>query len=66
MRTSPLAMAILYFIIGVIFTFSAVGSVEDTVWNFITILLVSVATIDFVVSIRFFTLHFRIKNKQKK
>ncbi|MDL4841954.1 YdiK family protein [Aquibacillus rhizosphaerae] len=60
MRTSPLFMASLYFGMGVLFTYIAIQSVEDTIWNFITILLAFFATLDFVVSMRLFKLHIKI------
>lgn len=66
MRTSPLFMAFLYFGMGILFTYIAVQSVEDNIWNFITILLAFFATLDFVVSIRLFRLHFRIKKAKQK
>ena len=66
MRTSPLFMASLYFVMGVVFTSIAVHSVEDTVWNFFTIALAFFATLDFAVSIRLFRLHAKIKKAKKK
>ncbi|MCT2536700.1 YdiK family protein [Aquibacillus koreensis] len=66
MRTSPLFMASLYLGMGVLFTYIAIGTAEETVWNFITILLAFFATLDFVVSFRLFRLHFRIKKAKKK
>ncbi|MYL35743.1 DUF4305 domain-containing protein [Pontibacillus yanchengensis] len=65
MRTSPLLMAFLYFIMGGIFTYIAIQSVDGTIWNFITIILVIVATFDFAVCIRLVTLHFKMKNSKK-
>ncbi|SEA92310.1 protein of unknown function [Thalassobacillus cyri] len=66
MKTSPLFMAFLYFIMGIVFTYIAAQTVEDTIWNFITIFLAILATFDFAVSIRLFNLHFRLKNTNKK
>ncbi|MRH44883.1 DUF4305 domain-containing protein [Aquibacillus halophilus] len=66
MRTSPLFMASLYFGMGVVFTYIATQSVEDTVWNFMTILLAFFATLDFVVSFRLFKMHFKLKKSKKK
>lgn len=60
-------MGILYFLVGILFTYIAVLSAEETMWNFITILLAFFATLDFGVSIRMFIIHFKIKkNNQKK
>ncbi|MBM7553260.1 YdiK family protein [Thalassobacillus pellis] len=66
MRTSPLFMASLYFIMGLVFTYIAAQSVEDTIWNFITIFLAILATFDFAVSIRLFNLHLRLKKSSDK
>ncbi|KGX84317.1 YdiK family protein [Pontibacillus marinus] len=64
MRTSPLFMAFLYFLMGAVFTYIAVQSANETIWNFTTIILAIVATFDFAVAIRLFSLHFRIKNSK--
>ncbi|MDC3414226.1 YdiK family protein [Aquibacillus sp. 3ASR75-11] len=66
MRTSPLFMASLYFFMGVVFTYIGTQSASNTVWNFTTIILSVVATFDFVVAIRLFLLHFRIKKTKRK
>ncbi|UFT99840.1 YdiK family protein [Radiobacillus kanasensis] len=66
MRTSPLFTASLYFVIGILFTYLAINTVEDTVWNFTTILLLLFATTDFVISIRLVMLHLAIKKAKKK
>ncbi|MBM7573614.1 YdiK family protein [Aquibacillus albus] len=65
MRTSPLFMASLYFGMGVLFTYIAIQSAEETIWNFITILLAFFATLDFVVSIRLFNLHLKVRKSKK-
>ncbi|SDK38254.1 YdiK family protein [Sediminibacillus albus] len=65
MRTSPLFMASLYFGMGVVFTYIAAQSAEDTIWNFITILLAIFATLDFVVSFRLVSLYVKIKKSKK-
>ncbi|MGG0241057.1 YdiK family protein [Bacillus rhizoplanae] len=52
MRTSPFVMATLYFLLGCIFTYLAITSVEDTIWNFYTILLAIMATVDFNLALR--------------
>ncbi|WP_066191384.1 YdiK family protein [Gracilibacillus timonensis] len=66
MRISPLRSAIFYFALGILFTFLAIRFVEDTVFNFFTILLVIFATIDFVLAIRLVGLHRRIKQEKRK
>ncbi|WP_020063195.1 YdiK family protein [Bacillus sp. 123MFChir2] len=52
MRNSPFVMATLYFLLGCIFTYLAITSVKDTIWNFYTILLAVMATVDFNLAIR--------------
>ncbi|MGG2017054.1 YdiK family protein [Bacillus sp. S10(2024)] len=52
MRNSPFVMATLYFLLGCIFTYLAITSVKDTIWNFYTILLAIMATVDFNLAIR--------------
>lgn len=52
MRNSPFVMATLYFLLGCIFTYLAITSVKDTVWNFYTLLLAVMATVDFNLAIR--------------
>ncbi|MDX8047573.1 DUF4305 domain-containing protein [Gracilibacillus sp. S3-1-1] len=66
MRISPLRSAIFYFALGILFTYIAIQSADDTVFSFITILLTAFATIDFVVAIRLINLHFRIKKAKKE
>ncbi|MEI4804527.1 YdiK family protein [Bacillus sp. NPDC077411] len=52
MRNSPFVMATLYFLLGCIFTYLAITSVQDTIWNFYTLLLAVMATIDFNFALR--------------
>lgn len=64
MRPSPLFTATLYFLMGVGFVYIATQSVQDTIWNFTTIILMLVATLDFAAAIRLVTIHMKLKNKQ--
>ena len=64
MRTSPKVMASIYFIMGVLFVYMATQNVEETVWNFATILLAVIATLDFGVAFRLMRNH--LQNKKKK
>ncbi|WP_163538263.1 YdiK family protein [Gracilibacillus sp. YIM 98692] len=66
MKISPLSHAFLYLGLGILFTYIAIQSAEETVFNFITMLLAFFATIDFVVATRLFNLHFRIKKANRK
>ena len=52
MRNSPFVMATLYFLLGCIFTYLAITSVQDTIWNFYTLLLAVMATVDFNFALR--------------
>ncbi|ASK61225.1 DUF4305 domain-containing protein [Virgibacillus phasianinus] len=64
MRTSPKAMANIYFIMGVLFVYMATQSAGETVWNPTTMLLAIIATLDFGVALRLMRNHARHKNKQ--
>ncbi|MFD2360606.1 YdiK family protein [Saccharococcus thermophilus] len=44
---------------GILFTYLSVQSAKDTIWNFFTIVLAILATLDFGAAIRLFALHFR-------
>lgn len=55
-------MALLYFILGILFTYMAIQNAQETIWNPITILLAVVATIDFAVGFRYLR---RDKNRPK-
>lgn len=59
-------LALFYFIMGIAFTYLAVTSVKDTIWNFTTIILALVATLDFGVCIRLLTNQRAEKNNQEK
>ena len=64
-RTSPFVMGIIYTLMGALFTYIAINSATETIWNFSTILLALVATFDFGVAIRMFVLHSKIKKIAK-
>lgn len=66
MRTSPKVMANVYFIMGILFLFMATQSAGETVWNFSTMLLAIIATLDFGVAIRLMRNHLRNKKKKNK
>jgi hypothetical protein len=53
MRTSPFTMALIYGAMGALFTYLAIESAKETIWNFSTILLMIIATFDFSTAIRF-------------
>ncbi|GGD22836.1 YdiK family protein [Pontibacillus salipaludis] len=66
MKTSPFFMAFLYFIMGILFTYIAILSVEETIWNLITLVCSFVATVNFAVAIRLFMLFLKMNTGNKK
>ncbi|EKN64464.1 YdiK family protein [Schinkia azotoformans] len=64
MRTSPYTMALIYGAMGALFTYLAIQSAKETIWNFSTILLMMIATFDFSTAIRFI-LYKRMIKKRK-
>ncbi len=64
MRTSPYTMALIYGSMGALFTYLAIQSVEESIWNFSTILLMIIATFDFSTAIRFI-LYKKVMDKRK-
>lgn len=61
-RTSPMLMATLYLILGAIFTYLAITSVETTIWNIYTLLLIFMATFDFGLALRLIILKWKTRN----
>ncbi|WP_010529430.1 YdiK family protein [Lentibacillus jeotgali] len=66
MKISPKILGIIYFLLGILFTYVAILSADETIWNFLTMLLAFFATLDFGVSIRMFMIHSKIKKHNKK
>jgi hypothetical protein len=66
MKISPKTMAAIYFVMGVFFIYIAILSAQDTIWNITTMVLALFATLEFGVSIRLVSLHFRIKKNKKE
>ncbi len=66
MRISPLIMGFLYGGFAFIFVYLAIQSPEEDIWNFTTILLMLLATFNFVSAIRFFMLDYKIRKITKK
>ncbi|MGM8213853.1 YdiK family protein [Virgibacillus sp. W0430] len=57
-------MAIVYLLMGVLFTYIAIQSAQNTGWSFTTILLTLIATLDFGVGIRLMKMYlFPKRNK---
>lgn len=64
MRTTPYTMGLIYAAMGVLFTYLAIETSQETVWNLSTVLLMIIATFDFSSSIRFFTYKSRLNKKK--
>ncbi|HHY75063.1 MAG TPA: YdiK family protein [Bacillus bacterium] len=65
MKTTPYTMALIYAAMGALFTYLAIKSAQETIWNFSTVLLMLIAAFDFSTSIRFF-LYKKYIQKQKQ
>lgn len=65
-KTSPFLMGLMYITMGTLFTYLAIQSAQETIWNFATILFMIIATFDFGVAIRMFALNNKIKKIKKK
>lgn len=59
-------MALVYFIMGILFTYIATQTATDTIWNISTIILAVIATLEFGVAIRLLRIHIHLKRKNKK
>jgi phosphotransferase system glucose/maltose/N-acetylglucosamine-specific IIC component len=68
MKLSPTIMGFFYLGLGSLFTYLAIQSASSNgeMWSFYTILLMVLATVDFVYAIRFFVLRNRITQLKKK
>lgn len=58
-------MAVLYFAMGVMFTYMSFTYADETVFNPITILLLLVAAVDFFVGFRYLKISKQKKSNQK-
>lgn len=66
MKLSPKVAALIYFVLGILFTFMATKTAGETIWNVPTVLLMVFATFEFGVAIRLVTIHFKMKKNNKK
>lgn len=66
MKLSPMALAIFYIVMGTFFTFLAVLSVRETMWNFLTISLMLFAAYDYFIAVRIILIKKKIENMNKK
>lgn len=65
MRT-PFSMGIMYTFMGIMFTYLAVQSVGQTLFTFSTIVLMLVASFDFMVALKMYVLNAKIIRHNKK
>ncbi|MFD1851567.1 YdiK family protein [Oceanobacillus bengalensis] len=63
-KISLLPNAFFYLLLGMMFIFIAIQTVEGTVWNFTTILIALIATFDIGIAIRLIMIHFRMKKRK--
>lgn len=66
MKFSPKIGAIIYFVMGILFSFMATKTAGETIWNVPTVLLMVFATFEFGIAIRLVSIHFHLKKKDKK
>ncbi|PKR76526.1 DUF4305 domain-containing protein [Halalkalibacillus sediminis] len=66
MKISPVFLATIYFLMGIAFTYIAIESATDTIWNLTTIIFMLIATFEFGVAIRMFTIHSLMKKQNGK
>ncbi|CEG25383.1 YdiK family protein [Bacillus sp. B-jedd] len=66
MRQSPLFSGIVYILLGILFTYFAVGNVRSEGWGFFSYLLVILATFDLGAGIRMIGFHYKLKRNIKK
>ncbi|GAA0455366.1 YdiK family protein [Alkalibacillus silvisoli] len=65
MKLSPLVLAWVYILMGVLFVYIAIQYADETVWNTATVIFAIIASIDFGVAIRLIGVHNAMKKQQK-
>ncbi|MBY0124423.1 YdiK family protein [Bacillus sp. S/N-304-OC-R1] len=67
MRKTPLFSGIIYIILGILFTYVAIQTIQrDQEWGFFTYFLIIIATFDLGTGLRLVSFHFKFINSQKK
>lgn len=66
MKFSPKIGAIIYFVMGILFSYVATKTAGETIWNVPTVLLMIFATFEFGIAIRLTSIHFHLKKKNDK
>lgn len=57
--------AIFYVLLGSLFTYLAINNDGQGIWTFRTLLPAAIAAFDFGMAIKFFRMHFRLKNENE-
>ncbi|WP_080848774.1 YdiK family protein [Cytobacillus gottheilii] len=67
MRRSPLFSGIVYLILGILFVYIAIQSLQQNGdWGFMTNLLIIIATFDIGAGLKMISFHFKLKNLENK
>ncbi|MTH55571.1 DUF4305 domain-containing protein [Bacillus mangrovi] len=66
MKARPGTLAVFYLAMGALFTSLAINSSSDGMWNFLTVVMMVIATFDFAVAIRMFRFSLKQRSAQKK
>lgn len=65
MKSALLTKAIMYLLMGILFTILATGSAGENIWNITTIILMIVATLSFLAFFRFLFKYMSMRNNNK-
>lgn len=67
MRRSPLFSGIVYLILGILFVYFAITSLQQNgEWGFFTTLLIIIATFDIGAGLKMIGFHFKLKRLENK
>lgn len=67
MRRTPLFSGIIYIMLGILFTYIAIQTIQrDQEWGFFTYFLIIIATFDLGTGLRMVAFHFKFSTGQKK
>lgn len=66
MRITPMFSGIIHIILACLFTYFAIGNVNEYGWDIFSIILVLLATFDFGSGLRMIALHFKLKKIIKR
>ncbi|WP_066372462.1 YdiK family protein [Neobacillus fumarioli] len=66
MRRSPLLSGFIYLLLGGLFTYFAVNTVQTNGWGFFSFLLIILATVDIGSGIKMFAFYMKYRDKMKR